>query len=283
MKGIEKLAILQEHINELINTIIKNKYNGKEMLKFLKSNKYFNEDVIDAFYMQYYIMNINNKNNNIKELVKFIGDYSLNKNLLREFFLGNDGIAIEITNNYVRSFTENSNINKYYDKTSSKDKKNIQNLSSLINYRSLDYISELARTMLIKLASENIESLNQIQVITEKMELNDSSALKSFLISDAYLYMNLYNNDHQYDLDIKIIEEYSDNFNDLWNLCILSRNKIYNYLYYLTNLFLEIDYYDDYYKMAALTNSKFLKTLKKINPYCLLDEIESFQMKKYRK
>ena len=48
-------------------------------------------------------------------------------------------------------------------------------------------------------------------------------------------------------------------------------------------LFLETDNYSDLYKLASQKNSKFFDTIKKINPYYILDEIEAYSKKKYRK
>lgn len=280
IEELVKMVKIQNDMNQICLDLIKNKSsNTKMLLNQFKSNKLFSNDIIDLLMAEYYIKHVGKNKNN--SLVNFIEDYHLNKDFLQTCFNNNDGLAIEIISSYLKTYFNMDR--EVFKPLSSKENKIATSLSSVINYIGFNYITTLARATLFKLATENILKDINIKVENDKFEIDDVNILSKILISDAYTYMNVHNDDKIYSELISIIEEGSNN---LENLDYVLQNKsdcLYKLLYFQAMLFLEYDIFTDAYSSALKNNDNFMKTMKKINPYYIVDLIESNELVKYRK
>lgn len=283
-KTLIKMVILTEKLNELcINDILNNKSPNMSIVDKIKSSEIFSNDLMDIFLANYYVKNVRSLDKSVIGVVNFIEDYSKNKYVLYNCFLNNIGFANEIIISYLKNYGSNKYMDEFYDECSTFQKSVALNLSPIWNYQRFDFLPTLVRATLFKIGCENLKEMKRYSMESPQYLFDDINIVKSFWISDAYTYMNLNREDFGFDKYIDIIESNASDMNSLF--CILQNdsNCLATLLYYISNQFIENDYYSDLYKKASQNNPQFLDTLKKINPFYILDEIEDFNQKKYRK
>lgn len=270
---ISKMLRLQDIKEKLIYFLFENdRYISIDQFR---NHELLDGDVIDAIYAEYYIRFCNSNNKNRKNLTNFIEDYSLNKDLLHNCFYSNDGMALELISNYGKNFDDKLELLSNLSKNQFNIANNLSIMSSYINF---NYVTNLARYKLFEYARKHNHDLSRYQIKFDDMEFDDYNILRRILVSDGYTYMCLNNISN-----MKIIEDYADDFEALWQILENFGVAITDLFYSSANLFLEMDNYSDVYRFASQKNPKFLDTVKKINPYYILDEIESYHQKKYRK
>lgn len=278
-KDIIKMVILQEKVNEFFINL-----DGKKnILEEMKRLGILDSEFIDILFSEYYVKNKNSMNKSVKGLVNFIEDYAVNKDLLHNCFMNNVGMSNELINNYYQDFISNYNINRDYDKLNIEDKKTALQLSPIFKYRGFSYLQTLARYTLYKAGCDNLPEMSGCSIKTDKEPINDINVLMRVLIGDAYTYMVMNNDNLEFNDYIKIIDDNASDFNKLLAVLLKNPDILRNFLIYFCFTFTQKSYYDDLYVSLENKNSKHLDTLKKINPFYILDRIEEFNIKKYVK
>lgn len=278
-----KMVILTEKLNELcINDILNSKSSSMSLIDKVKSSEIFSSDLMDVFLANYYVKNVKNNDKSVNGVVNFIEDYSKNKEILYNCFLNNVGFAKEVISNFLENYIVNKSLYDYYDECSIKEKLVATNLSKVWNYQGFNYLPTLVRATLFKIGCENIKEMQRYIIKSPQYLVDNTNILRNFFIGDTYTYLNLNNEDFGFDSYIDLIEGHATDVENLFGI-LGDSNCLMNFLYYISNQFIANDYYSDLYKKANQNNPQFLDTLKKINPFYILDEIEDFNQKKYRK
>lgn len=280
---IIKMVILQEKLNELCNESVSFKsFNINMFQQKIKSANFFDNDLMDILFANYYVKNKNNINDyNLNNVVKYISNYASNKNVLYNCFMNNNDFASIISNDYLMSYYDEVDVNRYYSNCNSYEKSIVNKLSLIFNYVGFNYLTFLARVTILKNAVDNIEEMSMYELINYSYLVNDAHVLRSILLGDSYTYMNLYNNSNCFGNYINILEKNSGDINKLWQELINIKKCLYSFTIFTSNLYLCDDSYSDLYKYISSQNSNFMTTLKNLNPFYILDEIEDFNRKKY--
>lgn len=228
---------------------------------------------------------LKNKNNindyNSSNIVKYISNYASNKNVLYNCFMNNNDFASIISNDYLMSYYDEVDVNRYYSNCNSYEKSIVNKLSLIFNYVGFNYLTFLARVTIFKNAVDNIEEMSMYELINYSYLVNDVHVLRSILLGDSYTYMNLYNNSNCFSNYIDILEKNSSDINKLWQELVNIKKCLYSFTVFTSNLYLCDDSYSDLYKYISSKNNNFMTTLKNLNPFYILDEIEDFNRKKY--
>ncbi len=274
-KKIIKMVILQEKIDELFLTDIFPNNSRGELVEKIKSSSYFDEDLMDILFATYFVRNVHTNKNSV---VNFIEDFSSNKDILYNCFLNNKGFANEISYNFMHTYENSTYICDYYNECSEFEKKTVNQLSPIFLYKSFDFLSNFSRFTLSKIFSVISNEEFDFQDNNDVLFINNEKVLKSYLIGDAYTYMNL-NNNGDFNNHIYHIEQKSNDINNLYNS--LNGEVLYYYLMLSVDLFTKHSLYSDLYKECSKINKNYLNTLKNLNPYYILDEIDDYNQKKY--
>lgn len=119
---IIKMVILQEKLNEFCHESISFKSFNTFQQK-IKSANFFDNDLMDILFANYYVKNKNNINDyNSSNIVKYISNYASNKNVLYNCFMNNNDFASIISNDYLMSYYDEVDVNRYYSNCNSYEK-----------------------------------------------------------------------------------------------------------------------------------------------------------------
>jgi len=275
---ILKMVILREKLNELC---YKDMYNKSVSMfpEILKSSSFFDDDVMDILFASYYLKNRNNQASNI--FIKFIENNVDNKKILHDCFVNNKNFAIEISCNYLFMSYENLNIIADYDICNIEQKKIINKLSPYFNYKGLYMINFLARYTIFKYGVENLFEMNSCETDDDYDTLDNDAILNRILLGDAYTYMILNNDMSNFNNYLYVIENCDNDFNKLCKIFNQNVTNLKNFITYASNLFLLDENYSNLYRYISKKNSNFMSTLKFLNPFYILDEIDDYNQKKY--
>ncbi len=252
---------------------IRNEINNDE-----KSKTY----MMDIVFANYLLANYNSNNSSKKAVCNFIAEYSNNKELLHNSFKNNEGMAKELISNFYRGYSENLN-NEIVNVKDIEIKHKIVELSKIfsISRYNFNYLSDIARFKLIEALQHSKDNSKEHNINKDfEFVIVNEEILMRILIGDAYTYMCYNNKDGDFNDSINILEENCNDFGQIWEL--VKDVEIYKFISYFIKLSTNANYFD-IYKALLKTNPKFLATLSKINPYCVLDGISDCHRKTYRK
>lgn len=128
---IIKMVILQEKLNEFCNESISFKSFNTFQQK-IKSTNFFDNDLMDILFANYYVKN-NINDYNSSNIVKYISNYASNKNVLYNCFMNNNDFASIISNDYLMSYYDGVDVNRYYSNCNSYEKSIVNKLSVIFN------------------------------------------------------------------------------------------------------------------------------------------------------
>lgn len=273
-----KMVILQEKMNELCLIEMKNNplclFSEK-----LKNSDFFDNDLIDLLFANYYVMKKDNLYS--KNIINFIEKYIDSKNILHDCFINNVELSNEIANSYLVGYYQQDNSIDNYNRCNGYEKQIVNKLSPIFNYFGINYLPFLTRCLIFEISTRVLPEMSNYRFINKYSININSSILYSILLSDSYTYMNLNNYFNEFNDYLYIIESNSNNINKLWEDLSNINKYLEKFLFFSSNLFLQDKSYLDIYEQISLKNLNFIHTLKKINPFYILDEIEDYNQKKY--
>ena len=274
-------VIAQEKLNKICVNAFDISHPVWNIVSNIKEDKKFRNTMIEIIYANYLINNYNGEDKNKLGICNFIMNFASNKDMLYGNFIDNTGMANELVSNYYRGYS-NLNCKTINDITDANIKKIVNNINPFIDNYSFNYLNSLVRFEIIQMLNIDILgnkiehiNINDIIPISEKL-------IKRVLLADSYAYMCYNNESGVFNNYINLIENNCTDVNALWEK-LSSKKFLDSLLIYFINLQLFDDSYANIYNNIENIHTNFLSTLKKINPYYLLDEIQDYNIKKYRK
>lgn len=279
-ENIINIMIAQDKLNMLCTDSFDIAYPIKNINSIIKADNKHQNYIIDIVLANYLARNYNSNNKEKTGLCNLIYDYADNKDFLRQMFINNVGFANELISNYYNHHFSGADIN--IETLDEKIKKRVLIISPIFDSIDFNCVTDLARLILFKLVDiqNNIHDDLNYDLILETM---DDAILQRIIVGDAYTYMCYNNEGGEFSNYINIIEEGCVNFDTIWDYVNQNDECIRSFIIYAINLFNEEAEFSKIYESLNKCNSNFLETLKKINPYYMLDYLSDINIKRYRK
>lgn len=280
---IIEVFVAQEKLNEICFASSNLMYPIRNIVSKIKSDEKSKYKMIDIIYASYLVDNYNSLDKNRSGICNFIMNFSNNKELLYSNFIENTGMANELASSFYRGYNEGVCVD-YETIPDAKIKLKALGISPIFNCLAFNYLTDITRAALFDLLNSAIfQNHNYSSMTISILKIINETTLKKVLVGDAYTYMCYNNFDKSYDDYISKIEKNCGDFNKIW--CFLDEDytHLYNFILYASNLCSSVDEYSEVYKKVSLINPNFLSTIKKVNPFYIMDEIRDYNVKKYRK
>ncbi len=279
---IIKIMIAQDKLNMLCNESFDIAYPIRNINSIIKADNQFQDYMIDIVMANYLTRNYNSNNKNKMGLCNLIFDYAENKDFLHQLFIGNVGFANELISNYYNHHFSGTDINiKMLDE---KIKQRVLAISSIFDSIDFKFLNDFARIVLSNLIDSNHQ--NKIHDDFDNdfiLEIINDMVLQRLIVGDAYTYMCYNNGGGEFSNYINIIEENCDDFAIIWDYLNQYNESIRSFIIYANNLFNGDTEFTEIYESLNKNNSNFLATIKKVNPYYILDYLSDINIKRYRK
>ncbi len=248
----------------------------------IKADSKFRDYMIDIIMANYLVNNYNSNDKNKLGVCNLIFDYSNNKDFLHQIFVNNEGLSNELISNYYNHYFAGVDINL---ETIDKEIKNaLLKISPIFNSISFNCLTDFARLILLKIFNYHyVDNIHDDFDNDFILEIINDSILKRFIVGDAYTYMCYNNEGGEFSNYINIIQENCYDFDIIWNYVSQYDECIRSFIIYFVNLSNEDTKFTEIYESLNKSNSNFLETLKKINPYYVLDYLSDINIKRYRK
>ena len=281
-KRIINTMIAQDKLNTLCLEFFSIAYPIKNINYIINNDGQFQNYIIDIIMANYLANNYNCNNKNKSRVCNLIFDYATNKDFLHEIFINNEGFSNELISDYYNHYFEGDDINI---ETIDKEIKNkVLEISPIFDSIAFNFLTDFVRLTLSQMLNHHYGCKIHDDFDNDFiLEIVNDSILKRIIVSDAYTYMCYNNEGGEFSNYINIIEENCDDFDIIWDYVCQYEECIRSFIIYFVNLFNEDIEFIEIYKILDKGNSNFLETLKKLNPYYILDYLSDINIKRYRK
>lgn len=276
LDDLVKSVKIRENFLNLMSSFKSNQFiNSSMALPIFCNNKFFNDDIIDLIMMEYYVKYRNEKNDFIDLIVKKYDD----KSFLRNMFYNNYSFAFELVYNAFSVDFYAIDRRESFDSLSNEQRKIATSLSKTCNLINYNYISFYARLTLLKydlMYNDPENDLLNVDYMVDNIEV-----LKRYILSDFFTYTRYFDGDFRNNICYNIICNYGSDYQKAWSQ-IEKRDMLKYCFHRAVQCFLEVSDFTEVYRSLSKKDEDFYNILNQVNPFIIVDEIESFS-KKYRK